>query len=298
MNTFDLQIQSTASDGKYSPRELVRKAGELGLTTIALTDHDTVGGLAEAFRAGQDFGVEVIPGIEFSCHHKNLGLHILGYGIDIANQQLLASLEKIRVSRISRAREMVRRLKEQGFSVEYENVERRALGGIVGRPHIVDEILGNPANRERLGGIQTMSDFIRAHLVRGKPAYVESNDFNSQEAVNLIQQAGGAAVWSHPAVHFAETLEGLEAVLKELVIFGLDGVEVFNPSHTESAVKFLFDLSERYKLIRTAGSDFHREPAPGIPGDGGATLGDFATHGLSTVDILPKLKARMARQSR
>lgn len=272
-------------------------ANDLGLSTITLTDHDTVGGVREAMAAGREFGVEVIPGIELSCHHKNLGLHILGYGIDIANQQLLAALEKIRVSRISRAREIVRRLKEQGFSVEYENVERRALGGIVGRPHIADEILENPVNRERLGGIQTMSDFIRAYLVRGKPAYVESNNFNSQEAINLIQQARGVTSWSHPAAHFPETLEGLQETLEELVSSGLEGLEVFSPSHSEAGVRQLYVLSGKYNLLRTAGSDFHREPDPGIPVEGGAMLGDFVTYGLSIADVLPGLKTAMAHKS-
>ena len=307
MNTFDLQIQSTSSDGKYSPRDLVRMARDLGLATIALTDHDTVGGVPEAVAAGQEFGVEVIAGIELSSRYKGAvsqvrvrGFHILGYGIDLEHPSLLSALARLQELRLQRAEEMVRRLQKLGFIVSYEGVLARASGGVVGRPHITLEVIENPANAARLEGIKTIGDFIRRYLVPGAPAYVEvdeAHDLSTAEAIALIHEAGGVAVWSHPAVHFAETLERLEAVLKELLAFGLDGVEVFNPSHTESAVKLLYDLTEHYQLMRTAGSDFHREPAPGITGDGGATLGDFATYGLSIVSILPELKAKMARKS-
>ncbi len=299
MNTFDLQIQSTASDGAHTPAECVRMAKQNNVHTIAITDHDTVGGVAEAVAAGEELGVRVIPGIEFSCHHGELGIHLLGYGIDLKHDPLLEAIERIRVSRIARAQEVVRRLQELGFVVEYENVARRAKGGVVGRPHITYEILENLANRERLGSIQTMHDFIVEYISPGKLAYVEAHDFDSRQAIRLIHGAGGVAVWSHPAVHFPETRQGLEATLKELIGFELDGLEVFNPSHDELATRTLYSLSERYGLLRTAGSDFHREsesPA-GAPWPRAASaLGDYPTFDRSTDDILQRLEIAMDKR--
>lgn len=288
-------MHSTASDGALSPAELVREAKKRGLATIALTDHDTVAGLEEAMEAGRKLGVEVIPGIEFSCGHNGLGLHILGYGIDWHNADLVRETKIIHETRIARAREMVRQLQEQGFGVDFDKVMARAEGGSVGRPHIAYEIIENPANQKILGGIKTKSDFIVNFLVPGKPAYVESDDLDAQQAINLIHRSRGAAVWSHPAVHFAETFAGLEHMLKELMALGLEGIEVFNYCQTEGAVRFLNGLAEKYGLLRTAGSDFEREPRASEGDSGPASIGDFSTYGLATADILPKLKEAIGK---
>ncbi len=299
MNTFDLQMHSTASDGVLAPRELVRKARKFGIAVMALTDHDTVVGVKEAEAAGREFGVEVIPGIELSCGHGDLGLHILGYGVDIDNPNLLAASKKIKQLRIERAKEMVRRLKEEGFQIDYQSVERRASGGMVMRPHIAFEILENPVNHELLGGIKTKGEFIRNFLVSGKPAYVELEDLDSKASIELIHSAGGVAVWSHPAVHFSESFEGLEATLTELVTLGLDGVEVFNSSHTEAATRLLARLASSKKLLSTAGSDFEVEPPAGSPDVKPRSPGDYDTYGLSAGDIIPNLKlAIAARQNK
>lgn len=290
MNTFDLQMHSTASDGALSPAELVREAKKRGLKVISLTDHDTAAGVEEAIGAGRELGVEVIPGIEFSCMHGEKGLHILGYGIDCRDKELLRLTAAIHESRIERAREMVRRLQKQGFEIDFDKLMERAKGGAVGRPHVAFEILENPANAALLGGVKTKGEFIQNFLVPGKPAYVEHEDLNSKQAIDLIHDSGGVAVWSHPAVHFPETFEGLETVLRELAASGLEGIEVFNSGQTEAAVKFLFGLAEKYKLLRTAGSDFEMEPGAAASSDGPESIGDYSAYNLPTDDILPRLK--------
>lgn len=296
MNTFDLQTHSTASDGVLAPDELVRKSKELGLDVIALTDHDTVSGAGLALKTGEELGVEVIRGVELSCENNGKGLHMLGYGIKLDYAPMLAKLAVMGEARKARAREIVRRLKEQGFEVEYENVEKRALGGIVGRPHITYEVLENTANREKLGGLNTMHEFINAYIVPGKPAYVASHELTAREAIELVHNADGVAVWSHPAVHFPESGEGLEVVLRELVGFGLDGVEVFSSSHNEARVKFLRSILPKYSLLVTAGSDFHSEPRDDEEiEEGGRTPGDYATYGFDTKEVVPRLKEAMAR---
>lgn len=295
MNAFDLQMHSTSSDGALAPAELVAEAKKRSLTVIALTDHDTVDGLNEAVVAGGELGVEVIAGVELSCEHGQLGLHILGYGLDYPNIELQAVLHRIQESRIARAKEMIRRLREQGFKVDYEKMRKRAAG-VIGRPHLALEILENPANRELLGGIQNKHDFIVKFLTPGKPAYVETQELTTQEGTDLIHRAGGVAVWSHPAVHFPETFEGLETVLLELISSGLDGLEAFNPSQSEAASKFLLALAGKYNLLVTAGSDFERPPDPVSGLTGPQAVGDFNLYGFPADQIVLSLKSAIVKK--
>lgn len=303
MNTIDLQIHTTASDGIHTPRDVAQMAAEQALRVIAITDHDTVDGVEEALRAGEELGVRVIPGIEMSVEEN--GAHILGYGIDYKNPELLAELEKFRQGRIEGAKKMVENLKNVGFFVEWEDVLREATGGVVGRPHISRAVLNRPENKEKLGGISTVHDFIEAHLTDESPNYVKRAHISAAYAIALIHKAGGAAVWSHPAIHFQNNPERLEKFLKELMGWGIDGVEVFNPAHSEDDVEFLQGLAAKYNLLRTAGSDFHEKDMgkKGVALEQGFvslrsanTVGDYETHGFSTEDIVAKLDDAMRRR--
>lgn len=304
MNTFDLQIQSTASDGKHSPRDLVKMAKEIGLQTIAITDHDTVGGVSEAFMAGGEFGVRVIPGIEMSVEEHNA--HILGYGIDYKNFRLLAELERFKQGRIEGARAMLENLKKnEGFVVEWKDVLHEATGSVVARPHLVRAIMARPENKEKLAGISSMHDFFEKYLTDDNPNYVRRTHISAKDAIALINEAGGVAIWSHPAIHFkgkekrgasdlsSADYDALENFLNDLTGWGLLGVEVFNPSHTEDDAEFLQGLAVKYNLLRTAGSDFHEKgdhPADPVSGLHSARmLGDYETHGFPTDDIISKL---------
>ncbi len=294
MNEFDLQMHSTASDGIFSPRDLVEQAKKREVTAIALTDHDTIDGIDEAFNAGKELGVEVIPAIELSCRHNQIGLHILGYGIDHKNRRLVNTTKKIKVWRIAKAKEMVRRLQEQGFEITYKNVAKRAKGGVIARPHIAFEILENPSNRIRLGEIKTKGDFITNFLVPRKSAYVKGNDLTCKETIEIIHGANGVAVWSHPAVHFPSSFKGLEQTLNELIALGLDGIEILNASMTKLESVFLHGLALKYHLLCTAGSDFERPHEAGLKREGGGAVGDFSTFGLKTDDMLMNLKEAIA----
>lgn len=309
-NIFDLQIQSTASDGKHSPRDLVKMAKELGLQTIAITDHDTVGGIAEALMAGGEFGIRVIPGIEMSVEEHNA--HILGYGIDYKNQRLLEELEKFRQGRIEGARAMMENLKKnEGFVMEWEDVLKEATGSVVARPHLVRAIMNRPENKEKLGGISSMHDFFAKYLLDDNPNYVKRTHISVKDAIALIRAAGGVAVWSHPVIHFRgkesrggehispTDFDALEKFLSELISWGILGIEVFNPSHTEDDMEFLQGFATKYNLLRTAGSDFHEKgdhPADPVSGLHSArTLGDYETHGFLTDDIVSKLDEVMKK---
>ena len=301
MNTIDLQIQSTASDGKHAPRELVEMAKEMSLKVIAITDHDTVGGVAEALLAGGEFGVRVIPGIEMSVEER--GTHILGYGIDYQSPALLEELEKFKQGRAEGAKKMVENLKGAGFTVEWEDVLKEATGGIVARPHIVRAILGRAENKEKLGDISTVHDFIQKYLADDSPYYIKRSHISAKNAIELLHHAGAVAIWSHPAIHFQNDYEGLENFLNSLREWEVDGVEVFTPSHTEDDTEFLNSLATKYNLLRIAGSDFHERGLVhrGVPVEGGfatsrsaVMVGDYETFGFSTEGIVEKLDEAIA----
>lgn len=299
MNTFDLQIQSTASDGKLSPRELVRLAKERGLLTIAITDHDTIDGGGEALATGAEEGIRVIPGIEISVEEH--GAHILGYGFDYYNEALNAELKKSREGRIEGARQMVENLKKAGLVIEWEDVLKQVTGSTVARPHIARALLAHPENKEKLGKNATMHDLFETYLSDTGPYYVPRTHLAALRAIELIRSAGGVSIWSHPALHFPDNYDGLENFLQELTARGIEGVEVFNPSHTEDDTEFLNELAARHSLLRTAGSDFHYL-GPHESDERGLHSanfpGDYETYGFPTDDILSRLEAKIQERKK
>lgn len=298
MNKIDLQIQSTASDGQHTPREILDAAKEHGLEVVALTDHDTVDGVPEAVLAGADCGIRVIPGVELSVAEK--GSHLLGLGIDCQHAGLGDSLKKFQEDRILSGRKMVENLQGVGFVVDWEAVLRKVTGIAVPRVHISRAILAEPKNRDKLGAIESVYDFIQSYLTDESPHYVRHQHNSAKDSIALIHAAGGVAIWSHPAIKFYEDYGGLENFLKELLGWGLDGIEVFNPSHREDDVEFLEGICERYGLLRTAGSDFHSSQKVRSKDDRGLRPayfpGDYETFGFSTKDIISRLDEAMAKR--
>ncbi len=294
-NSIDLQIQSTASDGKHTPTELVHMAKERGITVIAITDHDTVGGVAEAQKAGEGLGVRVIPGIEMSVEEG--GSHILGYGIDIGSSKLTEELARFRQGRITGAQKMVENLQKAGFFIEWEDVLREAKG-VVARPHIARALLARPENKEKLGSVTTVHDVFEHILADDGPYYVPRSHISAKDAITLLHNCGGVAVWSHPALRFREDYEALEKFLQELATWGIDGLEVFNPSHTEDDAEFIQGMAIKYRLLRTAGSDFHAKNESPLNAGGlrpAQTVGDYETFGFSTEDIILRLDEAISK---
>ena len=297
-NLFDLQIQSTASDGRHAPSDIVAMAKERGVRMVAITDHDTIGGIAEAVRAGQEVGMRVLPGIEISAEDHDI--HILGYGIDETNPALLASLQEARAQRIEGAKKMVENLSRAGLAIAWEDVLRYATGDTVARPHIARAAMGRPENAGALEGIATVHDFIKGYLGNDNPNYVHRSRISASDAIGLLHDAGGVAVWSHPVIpdFRGGQYDALEEFLKMLIEWGLDGIEVFNPSHTEDDVEFLEGLAQKYNIVRTGGSDFHEandEPVVSPEGlHSAGFIGDYETFGFATDDILPRLDAAIA----
>lgn len=255
-NRIDLHVHSTASDGKLSPSEVVSLALRRGLRLLALTDHDTLEGVAEAQRAAYGTRLEVIAGVEINAENKGGTLHILGYYVDLENALLQEWLQAMREARAHRARQTVERLREMGMALEMEEVEWLAGGNSIGRPHLARALLSQ-------GYVATLQEAFR-FLAPGGPAYVPRPRLEPAEAIRAILGAGGLPVLAHPAHSGAAALSRIA----ELVSYGLRGLEVYYPRHSPAEVRMLRALCRTYGLLATGGTDFH---GPGA--DEGAPLG-------------------------
>ncbi len=239
----DLHLHSTASDGQYTPTELVHLALGEGLKVIALTDHDSTDGVQEALDAAKGTGLTVIPGVEISTdvpgEHE---VHILGYCINCRYSPLQEELSKLRQSRFGRARLIVEKLAQVGCPIRWERVLALAGDGAVGRPHIAQAMV-------EAGYVDSVESAFRLYLGRGAVAYVPRPKLAPRDAVRLILDAGGVPVLAHP-VHVLEHLPGL-------VRAGLRGLEVYYDGYEEAERRFLLGLARKHGLIATGGSDFH-----------------------------------------
>ena len=246
MARVDLHIHSNASDGRYSPAEIVRTAATAGLKVIALTDHDTIDGLVPAIEAAKEFpSLTLIPGVELSTDIPSGEVHVLGYFIEYSDQELKASLERMRNSRANRADKMVAKLKELGCNIELERVKEIAGNGALGRAHIAQALLEK-------GYIGSFKDAFTKYIGHGCPAYVGREKLTPAEAVKLVLKANGLPVLAHPF-----TALNPEEVIKELKTVGLVGMEVYYAGYLPTEVNSLLGLAQKYDLIPTGGTDYH-----------------------------------------
>lgn len=260
MARIDLQSHSTVSDGALAPAAVVGAAARAGVEVLALTDHDSVGGVPEALDAAQKVGIELVPAAELSAPHPEAtDLHVLGYWLDVGSPALAAGLERARADRVGRAERAIEALRGEGFAVSMEAVRELAGGAdSIGRPHLADAILAEPANagllRER--AIDERGAFIRAYLIEGRPTFRSRTWPAPVEAVALIHAAGGVAVWAHPFWDVAAP-DRVVAVIDELAAAGLGGVEAYYPTHSREQTELLVAECERRGLAATGSSDFH-----------------------------------------
>jgi 3',5'-nucleoside bisphosphate phosphatase len=258
--TFDLQSHSVHSDGDLPAAEVVRRAAAAGVELLALSDHDTVGGVDEALAAAARCGIRVVPATELSSLDGEYDdLHVLGYGIDHTDPALLARLEGFRADRDGRAGRMATALRELGFEVDEDLLDqRRAAGKPIGRPHLAQAVIAHPANAERLReeGADDVSPFIVAYLIAGRPGFRGRTMPTVQEAIAVIHDAGGIAVWAHPFWD-VEAPHDVEGAIDRFAGFGVDGVEAFYVTHTEEQTRFAVEACERRGLLTTGSSDFH-----------------------------------------
>ncbi|KOG42761.1 PHP domain-containing protein [Streptomyces resistomycificus] len=246
---IDLHCHSTASDGTDTPAELVRNAAAAGLDVVALTDHDTTRGHAEAIAALPE-GLTLVTGAELSCRIDGVSLHMLAYLFDAEEPALLAERELVRDDRVPRARGMVARLQELGVPVTWEQVARIAGDGSVGRPHVATALV-------ELGVVPTVNDaFTQDWLADGGRAHVAKHETDPFEAIRLIKGAGGVAVFAHPgASKRGHTVP--ESAIAEMAAAGLDGIEVDHMDHDLDTRARLRGLAKELGLLTTGSSDYH-----------------------------------------
>ncbi len=279
MLRVDLHLHSTASDGRLSPAELVRKAAAEGLAVIALTDHDTVGGIAAAVEATHTFRtLRLIPGIEISTDIAEGEVHILGYFIDYTDVNLLAALEKMRNSRWERGRAMVIRLGELGCPLDWERVLEIAGDGTIGRPHIAQAMLEN-------GYVKSFQEAFEKYIGYDCPAYVEREKVTPPGAVEMVIKAGGLPVLAHPL-----TVPEPEKMAARLKKAGLIGIEAHYKSYTAEDIERLVNIANQHNLIATGGSDFHGINADTETLIGGVELPEKSVERLFALARQPGLK--------
>jgi len=246
MPKVDLHLHSYVSDGRFSPSEVIRKSAEEGLTLISLTDHDNVDGIAEALEEAANFPrLTVIPGVEISTDVPDGEVHMLGYFIDYHHHRLVAALNNLRESREERGQQMVAKLAELGFPIDWQRVTEIAGIGSIGRPHIAQALLEK-------GYISDFREAFDRFLAFGKPAYVRREKITPMEAVELILLAEGLPVLAHPL-----TIDDPESLVDELKDNGLAGIEVYYKDYTGTEIERLVRLAEKYNLIVTGGTDYH-----------------------------------------
>jgi predicted metal-dependent phosphoesterase TrpH len=246
VSKVDLHIHSTASDGRYSPQEIVRKAAGLGLEVIALADHDSVDGIAPALEEARKLNrLQFIPAVEVSTDVPSGEVHILGYFIDYTSEELAAALERFRYSREGRAQGMVAKLAELGVQISWERVREIAGDGAIGRPHIAQAML----EKGHIGAIKEAFD---KYIARDGPAYVERDKMTPEEAVRLILRNRGIPVMAHPF-----TAPEPEAMIVELKAAGMVGIEAYYNNYMNEEIGNLIALAKDHGLIITGGSDYH-----------------------------------------
>ncbi len=240
----DLHIHTTASDGLETPEEVVARAAGQGLKAIAITDHDTVAGVDEAIRAGSRFGIEVIPGIEINTNYKNSEVHILGYLLDYKSDILLEQLGHIGKQREERIGKIVDRLNDLGVNIKMEEVLLTAGDSIVGRPHIARTLVAK-------GVVSSTDRVFDEYIGEGKIAFVPRYGLTPIEAIGLIKRVGGVPVLAHPG------LMNHDGLIEELVVAGLQGLEVYHSDHTPEQSVHYRRLAVDHGLVITGGSDYH-----------------------------------------
>ncbi|MGH2377155.1 MAG: PHP domain-containing protein [Candidatus Limnocylindria bacterium] len=257
----DLHTHSLRSDGAYEPAEVVRRAAARGVRTLALSDHDTLDGVAEAEAAGEPLGVRIVPATELNTESEWGDVHVLGYFLDPADAKLEERLRWLRDNRGRRIELMVERLNELGHAVSLERVREIAQGGALGRPHLAQALF-------EAGHVPSYDEAFTTLIAKGSPAYVSRVGLTPLEAVELVRAHGGVPSLAHP-----RTAVGLEERLPLLVEAGLAGIECYYVSkdpavhHGPAETAHFLALAQRYALVPTGGSDFHGR------GDHGAPLG-------------------------
>lgn len=242
----DLHVHTTASDGRLTPENIVLLAMKTGINVIAITDHDSVDGIAPALEAAKAFSsITVIPGVEINTDVPHGEVHILGYFINYTDSKLRSTLYSLRTSREGRAIAMIRKLSTLGMEIEWQRVLELAGGGSIGRPHIAQALLEK-------GYVTSLQEAFNKYIGREGPAYVEREKVTPIEAVRLVVEANGLPVLAHPA-----NIDSLDQLLPQLINAGLIGIEARYNNYPRETMDKMEAIAIKYGLVATGGSDYH-----------------------------------------
>ena len=278
MPHIDLHIHSTLSDGTLSPGEIVTAAKKKGITVLSITDHDTMAAYPDAILLGEENLVEVLPGIEITAHHRELSLHVLGFGLRYDSASLAAGLLSIQQARHQRNEQIIAKLNGFNLAVTMEDLARG--NGQAGRPHIARALM-------KMGIVRSEQEAFARFLRKDGAAYVKRQLLPVSRAIAMIAEAGGVAVLAHPG-SLKLTEAELTTLVQGLIDHGLAGIEVYHPMNSEKMLLFLTKLCHNSGLIATGGSDFHGREGDKSP------LGEAGGRRRVPLHLLPALKARLA----
>jgi 3',5'-nucleoside bisphosphate phosphatase len=263
---IELQSHSTVSDGQLAPTQVVEEAAKAGVTTLALSDHDAIAGVVEAAEAAERLGVELVPAIEMSCVHPYAeDLHVCGYWVDLG--KIAPACERAQHERVTRAGEIVEKLRGEGFDLHLEDAVKEAGDALsIGRPHIA----------RAAGASGDLGPFFEEYLVPGAKAFVARRWPTAEQAIDLIRNAGGVAVIAHPYWDISDPNE-VEDLIRSLKA---DGVETFYPTHSKEQTEHLLSLCNELNLVPTASSDYHGPTHKTF-----ARFGAYNTYGLADPQV-------------
>ncbi len=246
---IDFHCHTTASDGEYTPTEIVKLAKEQGIHTLAITDHDTVDGLEEAVKAGQKYGVEIIPGVELNVEVPKGQMHILGYYIDYNSESFQKEMKAMQEDRNNRNKGYIEEFNKIGINMTMEDIKKYAPGNVIGKPHFARYLLEH-------GYVSNIEEAFQKYIKTPNFKKIKRKVIPVEQAIKIIKDAGGIVVIAHP-ITLKLSDEELEAKIKELKEIGIDGVECYNSIHTEDDINKLTKIAFENDLLITAGSDFH-----------------------------------------
>lgn len=280
---IDLHTHSFFSDGSDSPAKLLELAKTAGCEAISLTDHDTIDGISEALLAADAHGVELIAGVELSCHTSTRNIHILGYFVDHTDEifkERLVSQQRLRNERNQR---LVERLNELDMAITLTEVEQIAGVGSIGRPHFAAAMVNH-------GYVSSIEEAFLRFLANGGPAYVERQELPADIAIQWIKEAGGVASWAHPEWRGLGEAPNIEPVVEELASFGLTGIEALYSRYGSDQRKGLKRLAKKHGLVATGGSDYHGTYKPDL--SLGRGVGDLAV----PYEVIAELRAKTLKK--
>jgi predicted metal-dependent phosphoesterase TrpH len=259
---IDLHIHSSASDGTFSPGEIIETACAHNLRAIAITDHDSIDGSKQALKAGIPDTLKFLTGVELSTAPPPIlplsgSFHILGYGIDLDNLDLNRALKLLQKARANRNPAIIDRLNQLGFDITLDRLAVSDGNDQIGRPHIARAML-------QKGYVSSIDDAFDRFLGHDCPAYVDKPRISCQQAINIIREAGGIAVLAHPYLLNLTDQKHMDNLISTLKKMGIGGIEVYYPEHSPQATAFYEVLARKYNLLMTGGTDFHGKLKPEI----------------------------------